>query len=167
MKRDLGENVRTRKDNASWIISESGHLFWYRSPTIHSILAFTQQCLKSLESLGDSALASQNYTEAITHYSATLSMGPTTRDGILVKRSNAHAAVGAWNDALNDADEVCSPLYLLHQHIFNNASHGGHHTEPSLTLGTRKKICSAAGHGTSRRGNPSFQQHAFYPRALC
>ena len=80
--------------------------------TIHLNLAFTQQCLKSLESLGDSALATQNYSEAITHYSAALTMGPTAREGILVKRSNAHAAMGAWNDALNDADEVRSLLYL-------------------------------------------------------
>jgi hypothetical protein len=136
MRRNLGENVRTRKDNAGWITSEHGHSFRYRSHTIHLNLAFTQQCLKSLESLGDSALASQNYTEAIIHYSATLSMGPVTRDGILVKRSNAHAAVGAWNDALNDADEVCPLLYLLHRHVFTNVSHGGHHIEPSLTSGT-------------------------------
>ncbi|KAH0838771.1 hypothetical protein J3R83DRAFT_7146 [Lanmaoa asiatica] len=88
MTSDLGEDVRGRQDNARWITT------------------FTQQCLKSLESLGDSALASQNYTEAITHYSEVLSMGPTAPEGILVKRSNAHAAVYAWNDALNDADEA-------------------------------------------------------------
>lgn len=38
-------------------------------------------------------------------------MGPTTREGILVKRSNAYAALGSWNDALNDADEVFPFLF--------------------------------------------------------
>lgn len=107
MTRDLQEDVEMRKDNAGWITSEYERLFWCRIQTIQLDLAFTQQCLKSLEGLGDSALASQNYAEAISCYSATLSLDPATRERILVKRSNAHAAMDAWNDALNDADEVC------------------------------------------------------------
>ena len=136
MTHDLGEDVRSRKDNANWITSEYDHPFWCRINTIQLNLAFTQQCLKSLESLGDSALATQNYSEAITHYSAALTMGPTAREGILVKRSNAHAAAGAWNDALNDADEVCSLLYFSCTSMCSTTLHGGHHVKPSLTLGT-------------------------------
>lgn len=68
--------------------------------------------MKSLESLGDSAMTSRNYTEAITRYSMALSTDPVTRDGILFKRSKAYAATHAWEDALKDADEVYLPLFI-------------------------------------------------------
>lgn len=76
-------------------------------------LAFTQQCLRSLESLGDNAMTSQNYTEAIARYSMTLSMGPATQEGILIKRSKAYAAAHVWDDVLKGADEVCLLLVSI------------------------------------------------------
>ncbi|KAG9310375.1 hypothetical protein JVU11DRAFT_9509 [Chiua virens] len=88
MRRDLGEDVRTNKGDAEWIAS------------------FSQQCLKALESLGDSAMSSQNYNEAITRYSTAIGMGPIIREHFLTRRSKAYAAVHAWDDALRDADEA-------------------------------------------------------------
>ncbi|KAG8220715.1 hypothetical protein J3R82DRAFT_3045 [Butyriboletus roseoflavus] len=88
MGHDLGEDRTTRKDNTEWIIT------------------FTQQYLRSLESLGDNAIASQSYTEAVVRYSTALSMGPVSREGILIKRSKAYAALHMWDDALKDANEV-------------------------------------------------------------
>ena len=47
----------------------------------------------------------QQYYEAISHYSAALSLGPTTPQALFIKRSTARAA-DMWEDALNDANEA-------------------------------------------------------------
>ena len=59
-----------------------------------------------LEDLGDTALTSQEHDEAIARYSCALSLDPTTRVDILVKRSKARAYKGLWEDALTDANDV-------------------------------------------------------------
>ena len=65
-----------------------------------------------LEDLGDTALTSQEHDEAIARYSSALSLDPTSRVDLLVKRSKARASKGLWEDALTDADDVrmfCGP----------------------------------------------------------
>ena len=52
------------------------------------------------------AMNTRQYDEAISQYSAALSLDPTTPQALIVKRSKAHAAKGFWEGALNDADEV-------------------------------------------------------------
>ena len=52
------------------------------------------------------ALISQEHDKAIARYSSALSLGPETRVDILVKRSEARASNGLWEDALTDADDV-------------------------------------------------------------
>ena len=59
-----------------------------------------------LEDLGDTAITSQEHDEAIARYSSALSLDPTTRVDILVKRSKARASKGLWADALTDANDV-------------------------------------------------------------
>lgn len=49
----------------------------------------------------------QHYDEAISQYTAALSLDPAAPQGLFTKRSKAYIAGGAWQDALNDADEVC------------------------------------------------------------
>ena len=48
----------------------------------------------------------QQHYEAISHYSAALSLGPTTPQALFIKRSTARAAGDMWEDALNDANEA-------------------------------------------------------------
>lgn len=46
------------------------------------------------------------YDEAISCYSAAMSLMPTTPQVLFIKRSTAYAAWKMWEDALNDANEV-------------------------------------------------------------
>ena len=51
----------------------------------------------------------QRHEEAITEYSAALSLDPTSLQG-LIKRSKGSVARGLWEDGLRDADKV-RPLF--------------------------------------------------------
>ena len=64
------------------------------------------RCIENLENLGDVAMDSKNYDEAIKHYSDALSLGPTNQCDILLKRSKVRAVMGSWEEALIDADKV-------------------------------------------------------------
>jgi tetratricopeptide (TPR) repeat protein len=66
-----------------------------------------QQCMQALGDIGDGAMQRGNAEEAITRYSAALSLNPSNRAGLLFKRSRARATLELWEDALKDADEVC------------------------------------------------------------
>ena len=46
--------------------------------------------------------------KAISAYSCALSLEPTASFGLLIKRSKANVTSTLWEDALNDANEVCS-----------------------------------------------------------
>ena len=65
-----------------------------------------------LEGLGDTALSSGKHDEAIARYTSALSLSPSNRIDILVKRTTARASKGLWEDALTDANEVCALSYL-------------------------------------------------------
>ncbi|KAF8547208.1 hypothetical protein OG21DRAFT_1501672 [Imleria badia] len=68
------------------------------------ILSFTSRCCGKLEDLGDTTMATRQYDEAISQYSAALSLNPA--QVLFVKRSKAYAEKGLWEDALNDANMV-------------------------------------------------------------
>ena len=72
----------------------------------HILPAFKYRCRTKLEDLGDSAVNSSQYDEAISQYTAALSLDPSSLQDLLVKRSKARANKGEWKDALNDANEV-------------------------------------------------------------
>ena len=59
-----------------------------------------------LESLGDTALKSEEHDNAIACYTSALSLKPSNPMDILVKRSKARASKKSWKDALSDANEV-------------------------------------------------------------
>ncbi|KAI9569839.1 hypothetical protein HD554DRAFT_2313201 [Boletus coccyginus] len=65
-----------------------------------------QKCCTTLESNGDVAVRSKNLEGAIVQYSTALSLNLSNPVGLLVKRSNARAMLGMWEDALKDADEA-------------------------------------------------------------
>ena len=53
-------------------------------------------------------MSSENYTEAVEHFSTMLLLDPEDRVDILIKRSRTRAMMELWEDALRDADEVYS-----------------------------------------------------------
>ena len=59
-----------------------------------------------LESLGDTALDSGEYDNAIARYTSALSLDPSNPINILVKRSKALASKEKWQDALMDGNQV-------------------------------------------------------------
>ena len=63
-----------------------------------------RQC--AAEDLGDIAAAAQRYDEAISLYTTALSLKPRSPQCILVKRSKMYMAVGSWEQALDDANQV-------------------------------------------------------------
>ncbi|KAI6004535.1 hypothetical protein F5J12DRAFT_927943 [Pisolithus orientalis] len=67
---------------------------------------FTEKCAAKLERVGDSVFGSSKYDDAITQYSAALSLSPPSPAGLLIKRSRARAAKELWEDALQDANEA-------------------------------------------------------------
>ena len=73
---------------------------------LRNIFCFTQSSFKKLEHLGDTAVDAQRYDEAISCYSAALSLNSASLRGILIKRSKAHVATGSWKQALDDANQV-------------------------------------------------------------
>ena len=52
-------------------------------------------------------MSARQFDQAILQYSAALSLHPTDSVTLFVKRSKARANKGLWQDALDDADEVC------------------------------------------------------------
>ena len=54
----------------------------------------------------------QRYDEAISNYSAALSLNTPSLEGVLIKRSKAHMATGSWKQALYDANQV-HHIYLM------------------------------------------------------
>lgn len=55
---------------------------------------------------GDIEMNALRYGEAISQYTAALSLGPIDLQDLLAKRSKAYIMKGLWEDALNDANEV-------------------------------------------------------------
>lgn len=51
-------------------------------------------------------MKSKDHNGAIVQYSTALSLNPSNPVDLLVKRSNARAMLGLWEDALKDADDV-------------------------------------------------------------
>ena len=62
--------------------------------------------MEKLEHLGDTAMDTQRYDEAISRYSTVLSLDSPSPRGILIKRSKARVETGSWKEAVDDANQV-------------------------------------------------------------
>ena len=67
---------------------------------------FRRRCTEKLEILGDTAMGSQKYDEAVKHYSELLMLDPSNVSNVLYKRSKAQALRKSWKVALIDAEKV-------------------------------------------------------------
>ena len=73
---------------------------------VTALLDFRQRAAEKPEDLGDIAAAAQLYDEAISLYTSALSLKPRCPQSILVKRSKIYMAVGSWEQALDDVNQV-------------------------------------------------------------
>jgi hypothetical protein len=103
------------------------------------LLDFKQRSFKNLEHLGDTAVDTQRYDEAISRYSTALSLDYPSPQGILIKRSNAHVATGSWKQAVDDANQV-HYFYLVEVNLVDPLS--GNHTRSIVAMGLRDEACS-------------------------
>ncbi|KAI6100118.1 hypothetical protein F5141DRAFT_1204922, partial [Pisolithus sp. B1] len=78
---------------------------WHKATT-DWVADFTRKCAATFERIGDEASRSLKHDDAITQYSAALSLSPPNPASLLIKRSGARAAKGLWEDALQDANEA-------------------------------------------------------------
>ncbi|KAF8555005.1 TPR-like protein [Imleria badia] len=69
-------------------------------------LDFRQRSFKKFEHLGDTAVDTQQYDEAISHYSTALSLDLPFPKEILTKRIKAFMSTGSWKQAVDDANQV-------------------------------------------------------------
>ncbi|KAI9567960.1 hypothetical protein HD554DRAFT_853796 [Boletus coccyginus] len=69
-------------------------------------LNFRQRSFKKLEHLGDTAVDSQQYDVAVSHYTTALSLDLPSPQDILIKRGKAFVATGSWKRAIDDANQV-------------------------------------------------------------
>ena len=67
---------------------------------------FGQRAAEKPEDLGDAAAAAQRYDEAISLYTTALTLKPRSPQSILVKRSMMYMAVGSWEQAVDNANQV-------------------------------------------------------------
>ncbi|KAF8548773.1 hypothetical protein OG21DRAFT_1489089 [Imleria badia] len=74
------------------------HLEWARD--------FSKRSFKTLKHLGDTAVNSQRYEEAVSHYSTALSLNHPSPQDVLVKRIKAFMATGCWKQVADDANQL-------------------------------------------------------------
>ena len=109
MNSELEGEVKLHAEQAKWVV---GWCFCvtcgYSRLFDYFLLDSKQRLSTELEHLGDTAMNAQRLEEAISQYSCALSLEPAVPSGLLIKRSKAYIIMGLWEDALNDANEVCS-----------------------------------------------------------
>ena len=108
-------------------------------------LDFESRCCGGLQDLGDRSMNARQYDEAVSQYTAALSLNPVAAKDLLGKRSKAHAGKGEWQDALNDANEVAH-FILLPLHMLMNGTQVIK-LDPSSVLGYERKHAALHGMG--------------------
>ena len=107
MNSELAGKRNMDGEQVKWVVGESGHVCRCRQRLCdRSLSDFKLCCAGGLERLGDAAVAAQQYDDAITRYSATLSLDPAVPQDVLIKRSKVYMAMGLWEDALDDTNQV-------------------------------------------------------------
>ena len=107
MNSELAGKTNTRGERVKWIIGESGYACCCRQRLYdRSSSDFRLRCAEKLERLGDAAVDAKHYDDAITRFSAALSLDPAVRQDILIKRSRVYVANWLWEDALDDTNQV-------------------------------------------------------------
>ena len=105
---ELAEQTDAHVEQAEWVLGEWSRIScWCRRLCDHCMLDFKHRCSRKLEGLGDTAMSAEQHDDAISRYTAALSLNPTAPQDLFIKRSKVYIARGLWEDALNDANQVC------------------------------------------------------------
>ena len=101
---------------------------------------FKCHCCETLEALGDTAMNTRHYDEAISQYSTALSLDPVAPQGFFIKRSKAYIARGLLEAALNDANKVCS--FVPHILVLAAISSPDYRARSVVSMGLREEACN-------------------------
>lgn len=104
--------------------------------------AFRSRCCQKLEDLGDGAMDTKQYDEAISRYSGALNLDPEAPTDLFIKRSKAYVAGGSLEKALHDANEVLP--FLLHWLVLVDRPLLGDQPRSIIAAGLREEACSFA-----------------------
>ena len=137
---ELAEQTNAHDERAEWILGERSCTLYGRSRLYDPcVLDFKRRCLLKLEGLGDAAMSAEQHDDAISQYSAALSLDPATPQHFFIKRSKAYIAMGWWEAALNDANTVRP--FDSRRLILIERSSLGDHARPILPMGLRDEAC--------------------------
>lgn len=106
MKSELTEETSRCDERAQWEPGEWLYTCRTRGLLTSASQDFQRTCEKRLEELGDAAADSDNYVDAVEHFSTILSFSVADHVDILIKRSKTQGSMGSWDKALDDADKV-------------------------------------------------------------
>ena len=138
---ELGEQTDAHVEQVGWVLGEwSRILCWCRHLCHHCVLDFKCRCSGKLEGLGDTAMGAGQHDDAISWYSAALSVDPTAPQGLFIKRSKAYIARGLWDAALSDASKVCP--FVSRRLVLVDRSSPGDRARSIVSMGLRGEACS-------------------------
>ena len=100
---------------------------------------FKSRCCEKLEDLGDTEMNTRDNAKAISHYSAALALDPVVPQGLFIKRSKAYITRGSWEDALNDANKVCS--FVSRRPVLVVILSPGDRARSIVSMGLREEAC--------------------------
>lgn len=101
---------------------------------------FQCRCREKLEELGDVAMDTKDYHEAVEYFSVILSLDPTDRVGILLKRCEARVLLQSWDEVLSDAAEVY--IHFVRRCFRQcHSQSAGHQTRPVVSSRPRDERC--------------------------
>jgi tetratricopeptide (TPR) repeat protein len=99
-------------EQARWTLREWSYMQYWQHLRDHSLSEFKSHCCEQLEALGDIANDVQRHEEAISQYSAALSLNPTILQRLSVRRRKTHAMTDMWENTLNEANEAFYFCYI-------------------------------------------------------
>ncbi|KAF8546152.1 hypothetical protein OG21DRAFT_1215477 [Imleria badia] len=88
------------------MVDELGEVTNLHGEQLEWVLAFRQRSSEKSEHLGDTAVDTQRYNDATSHYETALSLDHLSPQRILIKRCRAFLATGSWKQALDDANQI-------------------------------------------------------------
>ncbi|KAN0080388.1 hypothetical protein V8E55_009954 [Tylopilus felleus] len=81
-------------------------LYMTRRPATTWVSDFKSRCGTKLEERGDLAMNVRKYDEAMSHYSAAISLNPVIPLYLFIKRSKVYMAMRSWGNAIDDVNRV-------------------------------------------------------------
>ena len=122
-----------------WALGEWQRVSWCSSLR-NMLLDFGRRSFNKSEQLGDTAVDAQRYDEAISYYSLALSLNLPSPKDVLVKRIKACVAIGSWEQAADDANQV-DRCCVIQVNIVDTTS-SGNHIRSVFAMGLRDEVYS-------------------------